>query len=202
MVIFYFKTLAYWFLKMSAFSSYMYLTSPKNNHQIPTMKQLRHETHMALGGLVAQNPTPIPPSTVRLVYKPLQELVEKTTDITMKKMNRQLVKILGKDFVFGASKFKTKRKQLEVYDAGVEKLKELNHPYVLITDSKISVLTQSQFEALSRDVPTCNCCNQLMASRHGRFGEFFVCENKCFSQKSVSAQYWNSVKRVTEHKVA
>jgi hypothetical protein len=176
----------------------MDLTSSSNAKNIPTLRQLKHDTSICLHTLTKELPAPM----VRLVYKPLQELVEQTKCKELKALNRQLTRILGRDFMFGASKYKTQKKQFEVYDTGVEKLKALNHPYVLITDAKISILTHSQFKSLSNDSPTCNCCGELMNIKAGRFGEFFVCGNKCFSQKSVSAQHWDKVRRTSFHQQA
>lgn len=55
-------------------------------------------------------------------------------------------------------------------------------------------LNAKAYANLAHDAPTCNVCGYRMRRRNGQYGPFFFCYNGCADQKTVSAEYWRSVK--------
>ncbi len=175
--------------------AFMEATDPNNRYQIPTLEHLNQEINTALYGLVVKDDPLRPFEKIKLVYPPLEELLASAQDEALIALNEQLVEILDTDFMFGATRKKSKKTILKAYDKGFEKLKSLAHPNVLIHDGKVMVLTQNQLDALKNDAPTCNCCSTLMIKREGRYGTFFACKKQCKKQKNVSADYWDKIRK-------
>ncbi|WP_210499284.1 hypothetical protein [Vibrio crassostreae] len=173
----------------------MRLTSPDNQNNIPSRAEVQHQINESMHGLsVEDEPLPIF-GEVKLGLKPLEQLIRSANDHSLVMLTYDVKRVLGSDLMFGATKFATKRERLKAYDEGIDRLRELNHPYVVIKENGYTFLEQSQFEALKNDAPTCNICKSLMAKRNGRYGEFFTCEKRCEGQKNVSASYWDKIKR-------
>lgn len=61
--------------------------------------------------------------------------------------------------------------------------------------TKKVVLNGKAIDNLSKDSPTCNICEEGMASRVGKFGKFYYCINHCSGQKTVSESYWLGIKK-------
>lgn len=61
--------------------------------------------------------------------------------------------------------------------------------------TKKVVLNGKAIDNLKKDSPTCNFCEEGMASRIGKFGKFYYCTNHCEGQKTVSESYWLSIKK-------
>ncbi|MFS1429010.1 hypothetical protein LMH73_018155 [Vibrio splendidus] len=103
--------------------------------------------------------------------------------------------ILTDDMYFGATKFKSSKKRLALWDDGIAKLKALNHPRLMFTENKYWIISNEQEAALYRDAPTCNYCKEEMHQATGKYGKFYFCGSKCKHQKTISDSYWQSVKR-------
>jgi len=54
-------------------------------------------------------------------------------------------------------------------------------------------LNAKAIENLYNEYPTCNICENIMKARNGKFGKFYFCN--CEGQKSVSDEYWQTIKR-------
>ena len=61
--------------------------------------------------------------------------------------------------------------------------------------AKKIVLNGKAIDNISKKSPTCNICEEGMASRIGKYGKFYYCVNLCSGQKTVSDSYWKSIKK-------
>ena len=51
-------------------------------------------------------------------------------------------------------------------------------------------IKDNQYEPDDVASPICRCCKTKMSMRHGSFGYFYYCPNRCEAQKTISHEWW------------
>lgn len=170
--------------------------------KIWTKQDLIKETHLALGGL--NSPEPLikslktkpyfkkikldPKTKLYQAYKELKEKEQTEIDI-------KLFDIIKDNLEFGIDNRHSLKNRKKMFKEGMDSLKKLNHPNVLVLKNSYVILTEKQTSSLYKEIPTCNECEKEMKKATGKYGIFYFCEDKCKNQKTVSEKYWNEIKR-------
>lgn len=178
------------------------IETEKPEFKIWTKKDLIKETHLALGDLTEPEPLikslktkpylkkiKLTPNTK--LYQAYKELKEKEqTEIDIK-----LFDIIKDNLEFGIDNRHSLKNRKKMFKEGLDSLKILNHPNILVLKNSYVILTQRQTESLYKEMPTCNECEKEMKKTTGKYGDFYFCENKCKNQKTVSNKYWKEIKK-------
>lgn len=72
---------------------------------------------------------------------------------------------------------------IDEFGAAINHAAYARHSHAAILQRRVNLMQSN---------PTCNCCNNQMQSRMGKFGKFYFCS--CPSQSTVSDQYWQSIR--------